>query len=121
LKSARTILSKTAELLMNIFCCLIKKLPESLCRHGTAANLTRIQDSCHTSQELLHKCLLFLVGLLHCQSCRRASVCTRHQSRAVSMWRHHRWLHREPNKDNLQLAAVARHQWRAVSMQQYHW
>ncbi len=44
-----------------------------------------------------------------------------HQSRAVSMQRHHWGLHQEPNEDDLQLAAVARHQSRAVSMSRHHW
>jgi hypothetical protein len=44
-----------------------------------------------------------------------------HQSRAVSVQRHHRGLHWEPNEDDLQLAAVARHQSRAVSMWRHHW
>jgi hypothetical protein len=37
------------------------------------------------------------------------------------MRRHHWRLHREPNKDNLQLAAVARYQSRAVSVRRHHW
>jgi hypothetical protein len=34
---------------------------------------------------------------------------------------HHQRLHREPNEDDLQLAAVARHQSRAVSVRWHHW